>query len=114
MLLNTRTYSPHRQLTTDSVTYAGPAHTLSSKDTLELRAIDPKPAKGFPGVARPSAKLTETQAIGTTTSDLILNLTGSIPVGTSVEAIEAKLADMAAFCASQEARDLFVKLDINA
>lgn len=115
--LNTRTYAQDAQ-TPDSVSYTGPAHTFSTNDVMQLARVRPKPGRnGDLGVARPEMKLTKSNVVNSTTGerkDSIFRLSGSIPVGTSAADIEAGLADIAAFAASNDAKDLFKKLDIYA
>lgn len=115
MNVNTRTYSPNK-VQPDAVGYAGPAHTFSSKDTIELKRVEPKPTSTFKGVARPTFKQVQTVEIDSVTgatADAIIQLTASLPVGMTDAAIDALLDDLAAFAASTEAANLFKKLDIN-
>lgn len=114
MLLNTRTYTPNR-VQADSVGYAGPANTLSITDTLELKRQFPKPSGVFLGVAKPVAKRVKTVTLAQGgTADAIMMLSGSLPVGIAAADVDALLADMAAFCASNDAKNLFKSLLVNA
>jgi hypothetical protein len=101
----------------DAVAYTGPANTLTTKDTVEFKRVMPKPTSTFKGVARPTFKQVKTVEINATTgetADAIVQLTASLPVGMTDAAIDAFLADLAAFAASTPAADLFKKLDINS
>lgn len=116
MLLNTRTYNADR-VQPDSVSYAGPDHTLTTSDKFEMKRAYPKPTGTFKGVAKPVAKMTKTLVINATTgetADAIIQLSGSLPVGVDPAAVDGLLADFAAFCASNDAKSLFKSLDINA
>lgn len=113
MLLNTRTYNVDR-INPDAVQYAGPANTLTIKDTFEMKRTMPKPSGTSLGVARPMAKRVKTFTVGTTNVDAIVTLSASLPVGIAAADIDALLADLAAFAASSDAAGLFKTLDINA
>lgn len=115
MLYNTRTYNADR-IQPDSVVYTGSGNTFSTTDKVELKRAYPKPAGNFLGVAKPTAKQTKTVTVNSSTGetkDAILMLSGSLPVGMAAADIEGLLADMAAFCASNDAKALFKSLDIN-
>lgn len=117
MLFNTRTYNSSRVNGPDSQTYAGPAHTLTVSDTVTMARVYPKPNGDFLGVARPSLKRVKTLVVNSTTNemrDAIVNVGGSIPVGAAAADIDALLADLAAFFASNEAKNLFKSLTISA
>lgn len=112
MLLNTRTYTASRQATPDILVYNGPVHSFSVKDLFQQSRVYPKAGNGVQ-VAKPLAKRTKTVSIGTDLkADAIFTLGGSLPVGMSDADIEAGLADMAAYCASDEAKALFKSLKI--
>lgn len=116
MLINTRTYNVDRSQP-DSVSYAGPAHTFSTSDKFEMKRVFPKVSGAFLGVAKPTAKMTKAVEINATTgakADAIIQLSGSLPVGMTDAAVDALLADLASFCASNDAKALFKSLDINA
>jgi len=113
MLLNTRTYSQNR-VQADSVGYAGPANTLSVVDTFEQKRIFPKPSGDFLGVAKPAAKRVKTVTLASgKTADAIVTLAGSLPVGIAAADVDGLLADLAAYCASNEAKNLFKSLTVN-
>jgi len=114
MLLNTRTYSSNR-VQADSVSFAGPANTLSVTDTFEQKRTFPKPSGDFMGVAKPVAKRVKTVTLFSgKTADAIIMLSGSMPVGIAAADVDGLLADLAAYCASNEAKALFKSLTINA
>lgn len=113
LTLNTRTYDADRY-SPDSVSYTGPAHTFSNRDTAELKRVNPKPTKDFLGVAKPTFKLTKTFTLSDgTKKDAIVMLSGSLPVGMTSIQTDSLLADIAAFAASTSCKDLFFKLDVN-
>lgn len=116
-ILNTRTYSID-YTEANAIRYVGPAHTFSTNDVMQLSRVAPKSGRnGDLGVARPEFKLTKSVVVNAVTGerkDAILRLSGSLPVGMTAADIEALLADVAAFAASNDGKDLFKKLDINA
>lgn len=116
LTINTRSYVQDR-VNPDSVAYAGPAHSLTTTDTFVMSRVYPKPNGAFKGVAKPSAKMTKTLVINSTTGETansIISLSGSIPVGTAAADIDVLLADLASFLASNDAKSLFKTLDITA
>lgn len=116
MLLNTRTYAEDRT-NPDSVRYVGPANTLTISDTFEMKRVYPKPTATFAGVGRPTAKRVKTVSLNgdaSTPGDIIVQLSGSIPVGAAGADVDGILADLAAFCASNEAKALFKNLAVKA
>lgn len=117
MLFNTRTYNVDRNDSADAVTYAGPAHTFTQADTIQLARVYPKPVSGFAGVARPKFKRTVSVVVNSTTGerrDMILTIGASIPVGVAGADVDSLLADAAAWINTADAKALFKSLDINA
>lgn len=111
--INTKEYKSYRTLA-DENRLAGPAHTLTTHDTIALRRVFPKPVKGFAGVARPGVKVVRTCTLANgDVKDAILDLGSSLPVGMTSADVLALKSDLAAFLASGEADDLFTDLDIN-
>jgi len=116
MLINTRTYNVDRTLP-DAVSYAGPANSLTITDKFEMKRVFPKVSGTFRGVAKPSAKLTKTVVINSTTGETanaIFEFSGSLPVGMAAADIDSGLADFASWLASSDAKALAKVLDINA
>lgn len=116
MLINTRTYSPDR-ITPDAVAYVGANHTLTANDKFEMKRTYPRPTGSFKGVGKPVAKMTKTVVINSTTGEtapLIVQFSGSVPVGTPSADVDAALADFAAWVDTADAKALFKSLDINA
>jgi hypothetical protein len=110
--LNTRTYNRHRGLP-DSVFYAGPAHTFSNTDLVELKRTEPKPTRDNAGVAKPLFRVNRTVDTGVETKGTaIVTLQGSLPVGMSSTDVDSLLADLASWCGSAEAKAHFKSLDI--
>lgn len=113
--LNTKSYNSDR-VTPDSVTYSGPAHSFTMKDTVELKRVYPKATKEFRGVARPSIKTVRTVTLDNdSTGDVILLTSGSIPVGIRPADLAAVIDDHNAALALEESGTLnvFNKGDIS-
>lgn len=116
MLINTRTYSVDRT-TPDAVAYVGAGHTLTLNDKFEMKRTYPKPTGSFKGVGKPLAKMTKTVTINSVTGEtapLIVQISGSVPVGTPAADVDGVLADFAAWVSTADAKSLFKSLDINA
>ena len=112
--LNTKTYSSYRTQA-DSNQLSGPANTVSVKDTPTLRRQFPKVTKDSAGVGRPGVKVVKTLTLADgTRKDMIIDVSGSVPAGAVEADVLAVLDDVADFLLSQDAKDLFTKLDINA
>lgn len=113
--LNTRVYTPFRQLP-DSTIFAGPGNTVSSTDTVSMRRVFPVPTKTDLGVAHPAVKVVKTLTLadGVTKKNMIIDIYASVPVGAASADVLLVLDDVADFIDLQEVKDLFVKLDINA
>lgn len=112
--LNTKSYSSYRTQA-DSNQLAGPANTVSVKDTLTLRRQFPKVTKDSAGVGRPGFKVVKTLTLADgSQKDMIVDVSGSVPAGAVEADVLAVLDDVGDFALSQDARDLFTKLDINA
>lgn len=111
--ISTLTYALYRS-TPDVNVFAGPGNTLSSKQTIELKRIFPKPVAGNPGRGRPGIRITETVATGAdTTDELTLTVGGQVPVGCSLAVVQAILAKAVDLLQLQAAEDLFANLDID-
>lgn len=103
LTVNAKTFSAD-SFGANSVTYSGPAHTITLKDDIRLARVAPKPVNGFAGVARSSGKLSRTLTVTnggvSSAADAILEISTSIPVGAAAVDIDAVLNDMGAFLAS--------------
>lgn len=113
LTISTKTYTEYRQQP-DAIAYAGPANTISNKDIVELKRVMPKPVGAFAGVARPNVKFVQTQDLGETNVDAIVNVTGSLPVGMTNTAIEDLRDDVVSFLGSAAGLALFQSLAISA
>lgn len=114
LTINTRTYNQDRVLP-DSVSYTGPANTITSIDKMVLSRAYPKASGTFKGVAKPLAKMTKTVVVNPTTGetrDMIAYIGGSIPVGTPPADVDGVLADLASWVNTTPSKDLFKSLDI--
>jgi len=98
LTFNTKTFNAD-QFGSNAVGYNGPAHTLSVKDDLLLKRTQPKPNAAFSGVGRTSAKLSRTLTLTgalTPTGDAIIEISVSVPVGSSGANVDTFLDDMGA------------------
>lgn len=113
--INTKSYTEQRTLP-DTVVYSGPNHTLSIKDLLELKRVNPKPSKNSPGVARPNATIRWSYVDANTgeTKEANIAIIGSLPVGVDLSVVSTKLTDLTTFATSADGLALFQKLDIKA
>ena len=85
------------------VGYIGPAKTVSVKDNVVLKRVEPKPTSVFSGVGRTTAKLTRTLTLTgalTPTGDAICEINVSVPVGYTAANVDTLLNDFGAFLAS--------------
>jgi len=115
LTINTKSYAAD-SVSQHAVVYAGPLNTLSVKDHVLLARVYPKPTATFSGVARTTAKLTRTATLTgalTSTADAIFNVGGSWPVGMASADIDTFCADMGAWIASTEFKDIVKKLIVN-
>lgn len=112
--INTKVFTSFRTQA-DSNMLTGALNTPTVKDSLTLRRTFPKPVKDNPGVSRPGFKVVKTLACSDGFKrDMIVDVSGSVPVGAVEADVLAVLADIAAFAGLQDCKDLFTKLDINA
>lgn len=115
LTINTKTFTADK-IGTDSVTYNGPAHTLSALDDFQLKRVAPKATANFSGVARHTSKLSRTvplTAALTPTGSLIGDLGLSIPVGTSSADIDTFLNDLGSWVSSASCKASVKALQIN-
>lgn len=113
--VNAKTYNAD-SVGPNLVGYAGPLHTSTVKDKLNLGRTNAKPTSLFSGVTRTDAKLTRTLTLTgalTPTGDGILDIRTSMPVGAAAADIDAFLDDLGAFLASATYKDFVKKLAIN-
>lgn len=93
--VSTKSYSQHR-VQPDSISYAGPANTVSAQDLIEFSRVAPKPVGDFGGMARPAVRLVRTVTLNgdaTTKALMSLTVTGAIPVGVASTDVDALIAD---------------------
>lgn len=100
----------------DSVTYKGPASTLSKTDSLVAKRTMPKPSSDFTSVGRPSLKRTRDVVVDTVsgkTRPAVLELTGSLPVGMTAAEITELVTDLvSAATLAAFGQPLFEALDL--
>lgn len=114
LTLNTVAFTTFRTLP-DLNTLASANNNATVKDTIALGRAFPKPVKDFRGVAKPSLKRVKTLTLDDGTKhDAIITLGGSLPVGASTADVLALLDDVYEALATQDIKDLFANLDINA
>lgn len=110
--INTVVFAPYRMLP-DSNVLASASNSASVTDTVALSRVFPKPTKTDAGVSRPRFKRVKTLTLSDgTKKDMIIEVSGSVPVGASNADILAVLDDTADSLDLQEVKDLFTALDI--
>lgn len=95
LTISTKTYSQDR-ISPDAIVYAGPAHTLSVQDILELKRTYPKPVGDFGGMARPVFRIARTLVLNSDPATKALasvTITCAIPVGAASADIDSLIAD---------------------
>jgi len=115
LTVNAKTYAADA-VQRDSVAYAGPAHTVSAKDTIKLARTAPKPTEAFSGVGRYGAKLTRTLTLTgakTTVADAIFDLTVQVPVGSTSADIDTLIGDMSVYLGTTGFKDAVKRQLIN-
>jgi len=113
--INTKTYNAD-SYQKDSVAYVGPSNTLTTKDRVVLARTQPKPSEKFSGVGRAMAKLTRTLSLTgalTPVADAIVDIQCQIPVGFSATDVDALCADMGAWIATTQFKNLLKQQLIN-
>lgn len=98
-----------------SVSYNGPANTVSTKDTAKLVRTNAKASDTFSGVARTQAKFTRTLALTgakTALGDAIVDINIQVPVGFAAADMDSLLNDAGSFLSSASAKTLAKNLQI--
>lgn len=112
--INTKAYTSYRTGQDENV-LAGPANTVSNKDTVAYGRIFAKPTKDFRGVSRPRVKIVRTVTLDDgSKADMLFSGNASIPVGAADADVLALVADIAAAYGLTDTQQLHTKLDINA
>lgn len=112
--VNTKAYNMDAAIDANGIQYAGPNHTLSSKDLLVLRRTVAKAATDTsPGFARGTAKFTKTETVGGKPYDIIFEGSWSIPVGVTKAQVDAVRDDLGDLLIATAGDDLVWKQDIN-
>lgn len=108
LTVNAKTYNSD-SFQQNAVGYIGPLKTVSVKDDIVLKRVQPKPTPTFSGVGRTEAKLTRTLALTgalTPSGDGIVDINVSVPVGFTAADVDALLNDMGAYLASASFKSL--------
>lgn len=114
LIINTVTFSAYRSMP-DNLVLTGPLNGIGFQDQIQMSRIFPKPVKDNDGVGRPRFKRVKTLTLADgTKKDMIIEVSGSVPVGAADADILAVLDDVADALDTQDLKDLFTKLDINA
>jgi len=102
LTINAKTYTSD-SFQQNAVGYIGSLKTVSVKDDVSLKRTQPKATSVFSGVGRTSAKLTRTLTLTgalTPSSDAIVEISVSVPVGYASADVDSLLNDMGSFLAS--------------
>lgn len=108
LTFNTKTYSAD-SYGSNAVGYIGAAKTVTTKDDFILRRIAPSPVSNFSGVAKVTAKMTRTLTLTnalTPTSDGMVEIKVTVPVGAASADVDALLNDTGAYLSSASAKTL--------
>lgn len=115
LTVNAKTFAPDAY-SKDSVVYAGPANTVSVKDTIKLARTAPKPSSTFSGAARTQAKFVRTLTLTgalTPTSEGIIDTQCQVPVGFTAADVDSLVNDYAAYVGSAAFKTLLKNQLIN-
>jgi len=113
--VNTKVYNADAASSGNSIPYVGPASTLSVKDRIDLYRTFPKGNAVYSGNGRSRVKMTRTlplTAAKTTSSDAIVDIHVSIPVGAAAADVDTLITDSAAALAQAWAKLLAKNLTI--
>lgn len=115
LTFNTKTYTADA-FNANSVSYAGPANTLSVKDLLRVARTAAKPTATYSGNGRVEVKLTRTHTLSgalTPTGDSISTFSYSGPIGISDADADAISNDLGALVASADFKSMLKKQKIS-
>lgn len=115
LTFNTKTYTAD-VFNANSVSYNGPANTLSVKDILRLSRTAPKPTGLYSGNGRFEVKLSRTHTLTgslTPTGDSITTVSFSGPVGMSDSDANAVSNDLGALIAGADFKSMIKQLKIS-
>lgn len=115
LTINAKTYTADG-FDTNSVRYQGPGKTMSVKDNLIQKKVDPKPTDVFSGVARYTLKLARTHALTgakTASADGSVTIDFAMPVGISDADRDAYCADLGAYIATAGFKASLKALQVN-
>jgi hypothetical protein len=114
--VNTKVYTADAATSANSIPYIGPASTLSTKDRIDVYRTHPKGNAVYSGNGRSRVKMTRTLPLTgakTTSSDAIVDIHVSIPVGAAAADVDTLHTDASAAFAQAWAKALAKNLTIN-
>lgn len=115
LTISTKAYEADAAVSANQIPYKGPAHTLATKDRLDLYRTEPKGNAVFSGVGRSRAKFVRTLALTgakTTSGDAIIDISMSMPVGASTTDMDNLVNDVASLFGLAATKLLVKNLDI--
>lgn len=111
--LNTVAYGQDVPLSPNKVPYVGPDNSYTAKDLLTLGRTAPKPTSTYAGNARYEVKRTKTVTLAdSTTADIIVTTSFSIPVGAADADIDSLRDDVGDFLISADCGSLVKNGDL--
>jgi len=112
LTVNALSYAQDTQVTPDVQKYTGPAHSMSSLDTMTLKRSAPKPTSDHSGYAKAEAKLTRGMTDGGTPATGVGNGILSVPISIPVDAdrteAETMINDLATWLLTAEAKSVLL------
>jgi hypothetical protein len=108
LTVNAKTYTPD-SFGLNSIGYVGPANTVSVKDSIRLSRVAAKPVPTSSGVSRAGVKLTRTFTLTGAVEpsrDSSMDVSITVPVGSSSADIDAISNDMGAWIATTAFKNL--------
>lgn len=111
LTINTKVYTAN-EFAGNSVGHIGPNHTASVKDTVKILRTPAKPTAKFSGVVRGELRATRTLTLTgalTPVADAVWPIGWSVPVGAAAADVDTMCADLGAYIASAEFKNIVKK-----
>lgn len=113
LTISTKTYSFDTNPTPESSRYYGPAKTMTVKDMVLLKRVEPKSTKDYAGTVRVCEKTVKSVVIDGIVRDLIAETWISYPAAADSTSVTAIRVDHAALLANAATQTLVDKGTLN-